>query len=279
MTQRTRLCVIAAVTVATVTGVFALPPLPQSQAYHNFADRRALFGIPNFLNVASNAAFLLAGILGLSWLSRRHHSALHNAFIEQGERWPYAALFLGIALTGLGSGYYHLAPDNARLVWDRLPMAIAFTAILSATISDRIGVQAGLSSLVPLAVVGMGSVVYWHVTELLGRGDLRAYVLVQFYPMLAIPLIMLLFPPRYTRSADLLGAAALYGLAKVCEVLDARIFAAVPIVGGHTLKHLAAALAAYQILRMLQKRQPLAARATPQPRPPGTGFSTTSPPR
>jgi hypothetical protein len=259
MTQRTRLCLIAAVTGAAIVGVFSLPPLSQSQDYHNFADRRALFGVPNFLNVTSNAAFLLAGLLGLSWLLQWHRSNPHNGFVEQREQWPYVALFLGVTLTGLGSGYYHLAPDNARLVWDRLPMAIAFTAILSAIISERIGVKAGLLSLVPLVVVGMGSVVYWHLTELGGRGDLRAYVLVQFYPILAIPLIMLLFPPRYTRSADLLGAAALYGLAKVFEVSDARIFAAVPIVGGHTLKHLAAALAAYQILRMLQKRRPLAA--------------------
>ena len=279
MTRRIRLLLIAAVTLAAVAGVFSLPSLPQSQAYHTFADRRPLLGIPNFLNVVSNAAFLLVGVLGVSYLSRRRPDSSSDAFIEKRERWPYAVLFLGIALTGLGSGYYHLSPDNARLVWDRLPMTIAFTAILSGTVSERIGVKAGLLSLVPLVLVGMGSVLYWQVTESAGRGDLRPYALVQFYPILAIPLIMLLFPPRYTRSADLLGAAALYALAKVFEALDARIFAAVPIMSGHTLKHLAAALATYQILRMLQKRRPLAARAAAQPRPPETGASITSPPR
>jgi hypothetical protein len=279
MTRRIRLPLIAAVTLAAILGVFSRPPLPQSQAYHDFADRRGLLGVPNFLNVVSNAAFLLVGAQGLSYLWRRRSGSSGNAFAGQREQWPYVALFLGIALTGLGSAYYHLAPDNARLVWDRLPMTIAFTAILSATMSERIGVKAGVFLLVPLVVAGMGSVVYWQMTELAGRGDLRPYVLAQFYPMVAIPLMMLLFPPRYTRSADLLGAAGLYALAKIFEVFDRRIFAAVPIVSGHTLKHLAAALAAYQILRMLQKRRPLAASTAAQPDPSGTGASTTSPPR
>ncbi len=258
MTRRTRLSVIGGVTLAVVVGIMALPPIPQSQDYHNFADRRALLGIPNFLNVISNAAFLLVGALGLLFLSRQRGSYPGSPFTERAEQWPYAILFLGIGLTGLGSAYYHLAPDNARLVWDRLPMTIAFTAILSTIIAERISVKAGLLSLVPLVVVGIGSVVYWQVTELGGRGDLRSYIIVQFYPMLAILLIMLLFPSRYSRSTDLLGAVAFYALAKAFEAFDTQIFAVGHIVSGHTLKHLAAALATYLILRMLHKRRPLA---------------------
>lgn len=255
MPRRSKLFVIAVVTLAAVATVMALPPIPQSQGYHNFADRRSLLGIPNFLDVTSNAAFLLVGALGLLFLSRRRESNPETPFAERAEQWPYATLFLGIALTGLGSAHYHLAPNNARLLWDRLPMTIAFTAILSAIITERIGVKVGVSSLLPLVAVGIGSVVYWQVTELGGRGDLRPYALVQFYPVLAIPLIMFLFPSRYTRSADLLGAAALYAVAKACEAFDAQIFAVGRIVSGHTLKHLAAATATYLILRMLQKRR------------------------
>ena len=257
MSRRIRLGMIVVVFVVAVVGTMSLPPIPQSQDYHNFADRRALLGIPNFLNVISNAAFLLVGALGLVLLSRQRRSKPVGAFLERGEPWPYAVLFLGIALTGIGSGYYHLAPNNARLVWDRLPMTIAFTAILSALIAERISLKAGLFALLPLVAAGIGTVVYWQVTELAGRGDLRPYVIVQFYPMLAIPLIVLLFPPRYTRSADLLGAAALYALAKAFETFDAQIFAVGQVVSGHTLKHLAAALATYLIVRMLRRRQPI----------------------
>ena len=260
MSRRIRLAVILGVTLACAVGVLAIPPLPQSQDYHNFADRRPLLGIPNFLDVASNAAFLLAGGLGLLFLARQRGSNTGDTFTENAEQRPYAILFLGIALTGIGSAYYHLAPDNARLVWDRLPMTIGFTAILAAIIAERISLRAGLLSLVPLIAAGIGSVVYWQMTELAGRGDLRPYVLVQFYPMLGIPLLMFLFPPKYTRSADLLGAVALYALAKAFEALDTQIFGLGQIVSGHTLKHIVAAFAIYQILRMLRRRQPLPAR-------------------
>ncbi len=272
MARRGRLVMLAGVTLAAILGIMALPPIPQSQNYHNFADRRALLGIPNFLNVISNAAFVLAGTLGLLFLLRRRGSKHESPFVERGEQWPYAILFLGVALTGLGSAYYHLAPDNARLIWDRLPMTIAFTTILSAIIAERIGVKAGLLSLVPLVAVGIGSVVYWHVTELGGLGDLRPYALVQFYPAVAIPLIMFLFPPTYTRSLDLLGAVVLYALAKAFEALDRQVFAVGHILSGHTLKHLAAAMATYLILRMLQKRRPLAANRQSVP---GTSAATS----
>jgi len=66
--------------------------------------------------------------------------------------------------------------------------------------------------------------------------------------------IIFLFPPRYSRSDDLLWVAVLYALAKVAEALDARILAASRLVSGHTLKHLIAALAVYWALWMLVKR-------------------------
>ena len=109
MSRRIRLAVILGVTLACAVGVLAIPPLPQSQDYHNFADRRPLLGIPNFLDVASNAAFLLAGGLGLLFLARQRGSNTGDTFTENAEQRPYAILFLGIALTGIGSAYYHLA--------------------------------------------------------------------------------------------------------------------------------------------------------------------------
>jgi hypothetical protein len=165
--------------------------------------------------------------------------------------------FLGIASTSAGSSWYHLAPDNARLVWDRLPMTIAFMALFAAMISERIDLRAGLRWLVPLLLVGLASVLYWHWTEQSGAGDLRPYAAVQFFPLLAIPLLLLLFPARYTRTGDIWVALAWYALAKLFEELDGPIYdLSARIVSGHTLKHLAAAASAWTFLRMLRRRGP-----------------------
>jgi hypothetical protein len=163
--------------------------------------------------------------------------------------------FAALVLTGLGSGYYHWAPGNARLAWDRLPLAITVVGLLDATIGDRIGPGAALSLLAPLVGLAAVSVGYWHLTELRGAGDLRLYALVQFYPLVAIPLMLWLLPARYTRGGDVLVAAATYALAKAPELADGWVFRAI-VVSGHTLKHLLAALAGYWVVRMLRYRRP-----------------------
>jgi hypothetical protein len=166
-------------------------------------------------------------------------------------------LFLGAALTCFGSGYYHLAPDDNRLMWDRLPMTLVCMSFFAATIMERINRKAGLWLLLPLVVFGLGSVVYWHVSELRTTGeDLRLYVEVQYYPMLAIPLIAFLFPSPYTRGGYVWNVLGLYALSKGFELLDASILDLGHIVSGHTLKHVAAAVALYHILRTLQLRRP-----------------------
>jgi hypothetical protein len=241
-----------------IGGLFALPSIPQSQAYHAFANTRHLLGVPNFLDVVSNAAFVLVGGAGFGAVCRAGRTR-DISFTRSSDRWPYVLFFLSVALTGLGSAYYHLAPDNARLMWDRLPMALAFAALFSAVVTERIEGTVGTVLLVPVAVASVASVLYWHVTEAAGHGDLRPYLFVQFYPVLAIPLIMYLFPSRYSRGGDLLAAAALYAVAKGFEALDAVIFALGRIVSGHTLKHLTAAAATVLIIRMLQRKRPVPA--------------------
>ena len=229
--------------------VVLLPPVAEPPALRALVDDRTLLGVPNFWNVISNAPLLLVGAWGLIVVLRRAHG-----FIDARERWPYAACFLSVALTSAGSAYFHLAPDDARLMWDRLPISIGFMALLSAVIADRIGAKAGLQLLAPLMLAGAGSVGYWRWSMLRGAEDIVPYAAVQYGAMAAILILALRLPSRYARGSDLLGALAIYGLAKVAEVLDAAIFALGSLVSGHTVKHLLAALAVAWLVRMLSLR-------------------------
>jgi hypothetical protein len=246
---------LATILVATIA-VFFVPPIPQNEAYHNFADKRSLFGVPNCLNVISNGLFLIVGLLGLRFVSLRSPGE-GARFIQTGERWPWLAFFGGVTLTALGSAYYHLNPNDITLVWDRIPMAISFMALFAAVIAERISVGAAARLLFPLLVLGAGSVLYWRATQASGHSDLRPYVLVQFGSLPVLLLLMALFKPRYTRGRDLIAALAIYALAKTFEAADHPIFSAGHVVSGHTLKHIAAAFSAYWILRMLQRRVPI----------------------
>jgi hypothetical protein len=243
---------------AVLVGVTALvPPVAQDPAYHHFADQRPAFGIPNFLNVVSNLPFLLVGALGLVFLGRDRETGGRVAFLTAAERWPYWLLFAGIGLTGVGSGYYHWMPDNRTLFWDRLPMTIGFMALLASVIGERISRRAGTWLLWPLVVVGVWSTVHWQVGEQQGVGDLRPYGLVQFGSLVLVPLILALFPARYTGTRDLVIAIGWYGLAKIFEHFDRGVFQLTGV-SGHSLKHLASAAGAYWLLRMLHRRRPLA---------------------
>jgi len=251
MRRRSAIGLIGGLAALAAAALVLVPAIPQDPAYHRLADSRAWLGIPNALNVLSNTGFLLVGALGLAYVA----DGASPAFREPGERWPYVVFFGGLLLTGFGSAYYHWEPGNARLAWDRLPLAITLMGLLAATIAERIGVKSGLWLLGPLVALAAGSVIYWHWTELRGAGDLRLYALVQFYPLVAIPLMLWWLAPRYTRGGNLLAAAATYAAAKGPELLDGWILSATRVVSGHTLKHLLAALAGYWVLRMLGHRR------------------------
>ena len=225
-----------------------LSPIPQDPSYHGFADPRAYLGIPNFGDVASNAPFLLVGLLGLVFLAKGgagRSNPLAPAFF---------VYFVGVGLVAFGSAYYHYDPNNETLFWDRLPMSIAFMALFSAFIADRIHERAGRLLLVPLVALGVASVIYWHVSEQAGAGDLRFYGVVQFFPMVALPLICVLFPPKRLDGRYVAAMIGFYALAKVFEFFDHGTFQILgQAVSGHSLKHLAAAVAAYLALPMLKQ--------------------------
>jgi hypothetical protein len=245
--------VLVGFTLAVAVAAFLAPRIPQSQSYHDFADRRALLGIPNFGDVASNLLFAVSGGWGLVFLFAKRG---RERFIDPRERWAYVFVFLGLLLTAFGSGYYHLAPDNARLVWDRLPMTLAFMGLVSAMISERVSVSVGCYLLPVLLSIGAGSVILWWYSEARGAGDLRFYAATQVYAVLILP-VLLLLPPRYTRGYDFGVVFGLYVLAKIFETADRQIFSLDRhTTSGHTLKHLAAGAAGIWVLRMLENRHP-----------------------
>lgn len=246
--SKASLLLIAPAIIITIIALF-ISPIPQPLSYHNFADHRAWLGIPNFGDVISNLAFAVVGLWGLILLSKPGSIK----FVDPRERWLYLVMFAALILTAFGSGYYHLDPDNARLVWDRIPIMIVFMALLAAVIAERVSVSTGLVLFPVLEIVGVASVLYWRSSELRGQGDLRFYAAVQVYAILIL-LLALLLPARYSRGSDFAVVVGLYVLAKILEETDRKIFAAGHIVSGHTLKHLAAAAAGYWILRMLLKR-------------------------
>ena len=242
--------IVIAPEVIGVVVLLCLSPVILNPAYHLFADSRALLGIPHFFNVVTNLAFILVGFLGLAFLVRRGGSG--DIFRERRERVAYYILFIGMVLTGLGSSWYHLEPGFGRLFWDRVPMILIFMPIFSIVITERISLRGGTVLLFPLIILGLASVIYWRFCG----GDQRFYGLVQFYPMLAIPLILLLFSPRYTRAGYFWGVIGWYGVAKLCELFDGPIYGLGGIISGHSLKHLFAALGVWWIVLMLKGRRP-----------------------
>lgn len=225
--------ILAAVSVIALV---LIPPISQDQDYHQFADQRTLLGIPNFWNVVSNLPFIAVGASGLMKFYQKPATFV---------------LFSGFLLTGFGSSYYHWSPSDETLFWDRLPMTLCFMAILAIAIEERIDARVGALLLWPLLGVGLFSLLLWRWT-----GDLRLYVWVQFFPCLALPILFLMTPAKYTGLKYWVIAAVLYALAKVFELYDREIYSAIVAISGHTLKHFAAAGACFAILRYFQTCQP-----------------------
>ena len=215
-------------------------PILQDRGYHLFADARSCLGVTNFGNVASNLLFLLTGIAGAHWIWRNRSGAWRS----------WLVFFCGVALVFFGSAYYHGAPGDNTLVWDRLPMTVAFMGLFAALVSEHLGAKLEPALLAGALVTGIASVFWWQHS-----GDLRVYIWVQGAPLLAIPYVIAAFPGRYTHRHWLLYGVGLYALAKVAELFDHEIYAATgAAISGHSVKHLLAATAVFCVYRMLQRR-------------------------
>jgi len=248
--MKMRTVFLVGMTLLAIALALFLPAMPQPLAYHDFADKREAYGIENFLDVASNLAFTLAGLAGLVLVLRPR-----TCFEKPAERWPYLVFAVGVLLTGAGSCYYHLEPNNETLFWDRLPMTISFMSLVAAQIVDRVDVRAGLMALVPMLLVGIATVVYWIVTERLGRGNVVPYAVLQAYAVLVLLKLAAMHPSRYTHGNAIYAVFAGYLLAKGFEHFDRQIFELTGVVSGHTLKHVAAGLAGLPVVWMLWRRE------------------------
>jgi len=222
--------------------LMSLDPVGQPLEYHRFADQRSVLGIPNFLDISSNLPFLVVGILGVLFCFRNQ--------IEDSQA-AWVTFFAGIAFVSLGSAYYHWAPTNKTLVWDRLPMTIGFMGLFAALIGEYVHPRLGKILLGPAVLVGILSVLYWY-----GFDDLRFYAWVQLLPLLTIPVLMVLYRPRYSHQWLLLAGFGLYALAKLAELYDREVFASTgSLVSGHSLKHVLAALGVFAVYWMIAKRR------------------------
>jgi Ceramidase len=222
-----------------------IAPIPQDPHYHQFSDQQTICGINHFWNVMSNLPFLLVGLYGLWRFKKINIDNIKSA---------YLFFCVGVILVCFGSGYYHFNPNNHTLVWDRLPMTIAFMALFSLLLHERVLSNPKTFTLIPLLLIGAASVFYWDWTETNGQGDLRFYALVQFLPIILIPLILWLYPQRYFRSSYLLWAFVFYFLAKLLEHFDAVIHQTLGQMSGHSLKHMSAAIAVFLILQAIPVR-------------------------
>ena len=247
LVRNLRIWLLILVSAMTVAALIFVGPIPQDPRYHLFADSNQILGLDNFWNIVSNFPFIVVGLIGLS-------RCLRLTQVESTA--GYIVFCVSAVLVGIGSSYYHDNPSNGSLLWDRLPMAIAFMAFLSMLLGERIITRHKQACLWLLAFIGLSAVVYWSWTESLGRGDLRPYLLVQFLPVLLIPLIVWLFPSRYISNSLLLTSFALYFVAKLLEHFDTQIMSISGLTGGHAWKHVVAAVAGLCIIYAIPARRP-----------------------
>lgn len=253
MSQRSwRHALLGALALAGIIAVVFVPRIPQDPAYHAFVDTRAILGVPNFWNVLSNAPFIFVGLYGLARVRE-----VAPGFI----RIVYLTFCVGVIAVAFGSGSYHYAPSTPSLVWDRLPMSIAFMALFTAVLGERVSWPLARALFVPLMVLGVASVFYWAWTEQQGAGDLRPYGVVQFLPMLLMPVMLLIFPGHPGTARALWWTFAFYVAAKVCEQLDGPIYEALGM-SGHSIKHALSAVAVLFALFALLRVEPANRAAT-----------------
>ena len=246
MSIKLRYTILAVILLIIFIGLAIQEPIAQDPQYHNFADGRTLLGIPNFWDVMSNLPMGIIGIAGLHYSIKTMTSRVD--FVT---KWLPVILSFGIFLACFGSAYYHWAPDNFTLVWDRLPMTLMFMPILALLIYDFMGKKIGTVAFYVLIPLGIFSVFYWHFTELAGKGDLRLYAFVQFGPMVLAPIMIWLFYKKTSYINWVWYILGWYIVAKLAEQYDYQLYQITGFWSGHTIKHLVASISLIYVLKLI----------------------------
>ena len=232
---------LIAVFVITAIALYFLDPIAQDLAYHRFSDCREYLGIPHFMDVISNLPFVIIGFMGIRLARKAYLKKSMTYFLMS------FILFVGVFFTGLGSAFYHYSPNNFTLIFDRLPMTLVFTAFFSTIIYDYVDRRAGAMVFYTLLTLSVYSIFYWYYTEIIGAGDLRLYAFIQFFPVLAVPLILIFYRNTELYTKQILYAFGAYAVAKLFEHFDVQVFEFLGFISGHTIKHIVSAVAIYFI--------------------------------
>lgn len=242
MRDNIKLRILFGFAAVILVAVLFVPPIPQDSQYHQFADNSMFWNIPNAWNVVSNLPFLLVGLYGLTF-----YRYILSAELPFRYRIIYFIYCFGLILISIGSAYYHFSPSNSTLVWDRLPMTVSFMAFFAFIISMHINERVGYRLFLPLLALGIFSVLYWDYTEVMGKGDLRLYAVVQFLPMVLVPIIMLMFPKSAYNQKNIWVLIGIYIVAKAAEFFDQQLYDCCGV-GGHALKHIIVAVSTIAFL-------------------------------
>ncbi|KAF3447533.1 hypothetical protein FNV43_RR12719 [Rhamnella rubrinervis] len=231
------------------------PKISHSPKHHLYADMRNFLGVPNTLNVITNFPFLVVGVLGFVFCIR---GDFFNISLR-GEVWGWALFYAGTAWVAYGSAYYHLKPGDSRVMWDTLPMMVAYSSLFSSFLVERVGKKIGLSCLFALLFAALLSTAYERTYN-----DLRLCMMFQLIPCIAIPGMTYVFRPKYSHSKYWLWATGVYLLAKFEAAADRKIYRANRyLISGHSLHHLCLAIVPFLLSIMLMHRSIKLQRALP----------------
>lgn len=253
MTPRTRRLETAL--LASICALIALacfgPFVSQPADHHHFADARTLLGVPYAMDVLSNLPFALWALLGAWALWRVVPGSLSVA-----ETACSALFFAGLLATTAGSSFYHLRPDDAGLVIDRLGMVIAFAGLLGLAVAGRISARAGVLTALAFMLAGPASVWVWATS-----GDVFPWVVAQGGAMLLV-LALAALPTLPGALKIRLGVLiACYAVAKLFELADHQVYEwSGHLLSGHSIKHIAASFAAWPVLSVLREALHMATR-------------------
>ncbi|XP_072998545.1 uncharacterized protein [Typha latifolia] len=223
--------------------ILVTPRIPHSPSLHLFADMRNFLGVPNTLNVLTTFPFLLVGVPGLVLCL----SGSCFGISLKGEVFGWALFYAGNAAVAFGSAYYHLKPDDDRIVWDRLPMMISASSVLSILVIERVDERIGISCLFSLLLLVLVSIACERTFD-----DLRLCMMFHLIPCIAIPAMVFLFPPKYTHSRFWILASGFYLLARFEGVADKKVYSVNRyFISGHSLEHLCLAMVSIILTVML----------------------------